>query len=109
MNSTIAMTEPRAAVAADVFSLWIDGRERPAKSGKTFERVNPFDGSIAARFANGGESDAWEAIAAARKAFDAGFWPRSTALARFQILMRAAQILASNASVLAWRMVLESC
>src|ERR1700682_6169858 len=109
------MGELRASGAArdgrtqpPAFGLWLDGRSRPAGSGAVFERRDPFDGSTAATFANGDDSDALAAIAIARAAFDAGPWPRSSARTRFQVLMRVARILSDNAKAMAERMVFES-
>jgi acyl-CoA reductase-like NAD-dependent aldehyde dehydrogenase len=109
------MGELRASGAArdgrtqpPAFGLWLDGRSRPAGSGAVFERRDPFDGSTAATFANGDDSDALAAIAIARAAFDTGPWPRSAARTRFQVLMRVARILSDNAKAMAERMVFES-
>ena len=106
--STVSSTARAANATAPAFGLWLNGKSRPAHSGASFERINPFDGSVAATFANGDESDANEAVQAARHAFDAGPWPRSAARTRYQVLMRFAQILSDNARVMAERMVLES-
>jgi acyl-CoA reductase-like NAD-dependent aldehyde dehydrogenase len=96
------------AVRTERFGLWIDGKSRRADSGATFERTSPFDGSVAARFANGNDRDATAAIEAARTAFDGGRWARSSARARYEVLRRAAQILADNANAVAERMARES-
>ncbi|GAA3942869.1 aldehyde dehydrogenase family protein [Microbacterium soli] len=90
------------------FELWIDGEFVPAKSGRTFERHNPYDGSLAAVFANAGEDDAQRAIDVAREAFDNGPWRRTSANERFQILSRAAQILRAREDEFARRMAVES-
>lgn len=106
--ATSGTSAPRADDSASVFGLWLGGRDRPAASGAAFERRNPFDGSVAGRFANACAADAEAAIAAARKAFDEGPWPRSSARTRHQVLTRAAQLVAANSAALAERMVLES-
>jgi acyl-CoA reductase-like NAD-dependent aldehyde dehydrogenase len=107
MNS---FTEPKFAAesAYASYALWIDGAARPAASGATFTRINPFDGSIAASFANGSEYDAEAAIVVARQAFDRGQWPRSSARSRYEVLMRGAELVAANADRLADRMATES-
>jgi acyl-CoA reductase-like NAD-dependent aldehyde dehydrogenase len=104
---TATLAAPRAEAAKD-HALWIAGRARPARSGAQFARVNPYDGSVAARFANADAADAEAAIAAARTAFDSGPWPRSAARARHQVLMRAAQLVAAHGAALAESMVRES-
>ncbi len=106
--SSASSSARKAGASAPAFGLWLNGKSRPAHSGASFERKNPFDGSVAATFANGGESDANEAIQAARQAFDTGPWPRSAARNRYQVLMRFAQLLSDNARAMAERMVLES-
>ena len=107
MNSSIEPIAASAPVQA-VFPLWIGGQQKLAQSGEIFVRHSPFDGSVAGSFANGGAADAVAAIDAARHAFDHGPWPRGTARSRYQVLARAAELLAANADRLAARMVLES-
>jgi len=93
---------------APAFGLWLNGASEKAASGETFQRLNPFDGSVAATLANGGEADARAAIETARRVFDSGVWSRRSARDRHEVLVRAAAILSDNAQVLADRMVLES-
>jgi len=102
------MRKPSARQAAPTFGLWINGETRPARSGAAFERINPFDGSIAGRFANADAADAEEAIAAARTAFDAGPWPRASARTRYEVLVRVAERLSAGQMEMAERMVEES-
>jgi len=106
--STVSSTARTASATTPAFGFWLNGKSRPAHSGASFERKNPFDGSVAATFANGDESDANDAVQAARDAFDTGPWPRSAARTRYQVLMRFAQVLSDNARAIAERMVLES-
>jgi len=58
------------------YLLYIDGAFTPSSSGHTFESINPFDQSVVARVARAGVEDAHRAVAAARRAFDDGPWPR---------------------------------
>lgn len=105
----LADTMPnRLRTAAPNFGFWLDGKGRGASSGAIFERISPFDGSVAGSYANGGATDAEAAIGIARRVFDAGAWPSSSARTRHQILMKAAEIVARNANTLAERMALES-
>src|SRR5271168_5345157 len=90
------------------FGLWIEGKSRPALRSGSFERSNPFDRSSAGTFANAQQEDAEEAIAAARRAFDDGPWPTSSARTRYEVLTRAAAQLDAHRQVFAERMVLES-
>jgi acyl-CoA reductase-like NAD-dependent aldehyde dehydrogenase len=90
------------------FENWVDGEASPAQSGRRFERINPFDGTIASSFANGDEREVELAISAARRAFDDGPWVTTAARTRFQILSRTAELVTQHAAQLAERMVLES-
>ena len=81
-------TRPAAGVL-DV-KLFIDGAYVDAVGGKTFESVNPATGDVIARVAEAGKADVDRAVAAARKAFDEGPWPRMTVAARSAILMKIA-------------------
>jgi acyl-CoA reductase-like NAD-dependent aldehyde dehydrogenase len=108
MDSSNGMRGGDAKLQAPAFDLWINGRRVPARSGRRFERASPFDGVLAATFADGDEADAQAAIAAARAAFDDGPWPRSAARTRFQVLMRVAELLERSAEAFIERMVRES-
>ena len=50
--------------------LLINGRWVPAKSGKTFETINPANEEVLALLAEGDKADVDEAVKAARKALD---------------------------------------
>ncbi len=81
------------------YGLFIDGTERPA--AKHSERANPGTGQVVARFARGSAEDAAEAIAAARREFDSGTWPRLSGAARSQFLHRLAGLMRRDAEKLA--------
>ena len=71
----------------------IDGAQVPASSGATRAIINPFDRTVIARVAEGDRDDAQAAIAAARRAFDHGEWPRTPGKERGALLLRlAAQV-----------------
>ncbi len=55
---------------------FIDGDFRPAKSGKTFESINPATGTVAAEVARGEAADIDDAVASCRAAFRSGVWSR---------------------------------
>ena len=95
-------------MSTKTFELWIDGRERAARSGATFQRTNPFDGAVAGTYAQGDDTDTAEAIASARRAFDEGPWPHSSARTKFTVLMRTAKLLQDNARAVAERMAIET-
>ena len=54
--------------------LLIDGELRPARSGATFETVNPATGAVLGVVADGSRQDLDDAIGAARRAFDGTAW-----------------------------------
>ena len=86
------LQEMRTLPAAGVLDvkLFIDGAYVDAQSGKTFESVNPATGEVIARVAEAGKADVDRAVAAARRAFDHGPWPRMAVAERAAILMKLA-------------------
>jgi len=78
----------------------IDGEERPAAEGRTFESVNPATEAAWARVARGSAADAAAAVAAARRAFDAGPWPRMAPAERGAALRRLADLIEEEAGSL---------
>ncbi|ADH70784.1 Betaine aldehyde dehydrogenase [Nocardiopsis dassonvillei] len=84
------LAEPGSATAT---SLYIDGRWRAAGNGRVREILNPADASVLTIVSEGGRADSEEAIAAARRAFDGGEWPRTPAGERGRVLDRIADLL----------------
>ncbi len=70
--------------------MYIAGQWAAARSGREREIINPFDQGVIARVAEGGREDAAAAVAAARRAFDAGDWPRTPAPERARLLLALA-------------------
>ena len=71
--------------ASDTFGLqqhYIDGDYRPSTSGVTFEVLDPTTNEPLAAAASGDAEDVDAAVAAARRAFDDGPWPRLKAAER---------------------------
>ncbi|NLT07063.1 MAG: aldehyde dehydrogenase [Solirubrobacterales bacterium] len=64
----------------------IDGEAVPSADGRTFESVDPHTGRVWARVAEGGAEDVRRAVAAARRAFDEGPWPRMSADERGKLM-----------------------
>jgi aldehyde dehydrogenase (NAD+) len=77
--------------------LLIDGRHVPAASGRTFESRNPATGELLATIAEGDSADIDRAVAAARRAFEDGPWPRFTPAGRQAVLLRLADLLDARA------------
>ena len=71
----------------------VGGEWQTAVSGATREILDPADGRPFAVVAECDEKDAELAVAAARRAFDAGEWPRTPAAGRAALLRRVADLL----------------
>jgi acyl-CoA reductase-like NAD-dependent aldehyde dehydrogenase len=89
------LSDPRLA-SKRVYRMLIDGNSVPAQSGETVSRESPgHRGKIVGEWPAGGKSDAELAIAAARRAFDTGPWPKMSGAERSTILHKvAAKVLA---------------
>lgn len=81
--------------------LLINGKFVDAASGKTFPTLDPRTGDVITHVAEGDAEDVDRAVAAARKAFDEGPWPRMTAYERSCILLRFADLLEKHIDDLA--------
>jgi len=79
----------------------INGQFVDAVSGKTFPTYDPRTGEVIAHIAEGDAEDINRAVAAARKAFDEGPWPRMTAYERSRILMRFADLVEKHSDEIA--------
>ncbi|KAF5185376.1 Aldehyde dehydrogenase [Thalictrum thalictroides] len=101
--STAVATEAPIAPNVEVAhtQLLIDGKLVDAASGKTFPTLDPRTGEVIAHVAEGDEEDINRAVAAARKAFDEGPWPKMTAYERSCIMFRMADIIEKNITELA--------
>ena len=81
--------------------LFIDGQFVPSKSGRTFATTNPATGQHLADLAEAGVEDVDAAVAAARKAFEGGAWPKMHARERGKLLIRIAERLMARADEVA--------
>lgn len=88
-------------VKVDETQLLINGKFVDAASGKTFPTLDPRTGEVIAHVAEGESEDVDRAVAAARKAFDEGPWPKMTAYERSRILLRFADLLEEHNDELA--------
>ena len=82
------------------FSLLIGGKAVGARSGRTFESLNPYTGAPWAVVPDGGPEDVEDAVAAARAALD-GEWGRATGFARAALMHRLADLVGEHAERLA--------
>ena len=81
--------------------LLIGGKWVAAKSGRTFESVNPANEEVLAIIAEGGQADIDDAVKAARKAFDEGKWPAMGPHQRTRLLLKIADLMEQHADELA--------
>jgi acyl-CoA reductase-like NAD-dependent aldehyde dehydrogenase len=79
--------------------LLINGKWVAAKSGKTFETINPANEEVLALAAEGEKADVDEAVKAARKALD-GKWSTISPHQRAQYLLRIADLVEKHADEL---------
>jgi aminomuconate-semialdehyde/2-hydroxymuconate-6-semialdehyde dehydrogenase len=77
--------------------LFINGEYIPAASGKTFPVLNPANNEVLVEIAEAGAEDVDRAVAAARKAFDEGPWPKMKTAERAKRLRRFAELLVKHA------------
>jgi acyl-CoA reductase-like NAD-dependent aldehyde dehydrogenase len=103
LESATAGIERRATIdflKGSPKKLLIDGKWVAAKSGKTFETVNPANEEVLALIAEGDKADVDEAVKAARKALE-GKWPSITPHQRSRYLLRIADLIDEHADQLA--------
>lgn len=79
----------------------INGQFVDAASGKTFPTYDPRTEGVIAHVAEGDAEDINRAVAAARKAFDEGPWPKMTPYERSRILLRFADLVEKHNDELA--------
>ncbi|MGH3631629.1 MAG: aldehyde dehydrogenase [Sciscionella sp.] len=84
----------------EFFGHIIDGQEIKSASGATFASVDPYTREQWAEVALGDATDTDRAVAAARRAFDSGPWPRMGHGERSQVLHRLADLLEAHADEL---------
>lgn len=85
----------------------LDGADEPG-SGAVFPVVSPRDGQILTEVADGGQAEVDAAVAAARRAFDSGPWPRLAPAERGRVLLRIADLLEEHRERLALTVTLET-
>lgn len=106
------MTEAGAAARPDTRITrpqlhYIDGAFVESRAGTTFETLSPTGNQPLAVVADGNAEDIASAVAAARRAFDEGPWPRMKATERAAVLRRIARAIREDASELVRLEVLD--
>ncbi|MEO6182717.1 MAG: aldehyde dehydrogenase family protein, partial [Verrucomicrobiota bacterium] len=87
-------------LSAQPLKMFIGGKWVEAKSGKTFETLDPGEGKLLAKIAAGDAADIDDAVKAAQKAFDKSGWATMPVNDRAVILHRLADLIDKNAEVL---------
>jgi aldehyde dehydrogenase (NAD+) len=83
-------TAATAASAPQTYRMFVDGEWVSARSGRTYSIPNPATEATIAEVPSAGVEDLERAIAAARRAFDEGPWPRTSPPERRRILLAIA-------------------
>ncbi|MBV2154839.1 aldehyde dehydrogenase [Kitasatospora sp. SUK 42] len=96
----------RAETLKPVGTHLIDGAEETGGGG-TFPVVSPRDGRVLAQVADAGAAEVDAAVAAARRAFDHGPWPRLSPAERGRVLLRFADLVEERRTELALTISLE--
>jgi phenylacetaldehyde dehydrogenase len=91
----------KARLASAPKRLFIDGEWREAESGETFDVLDPSSGAVIAKAAAGAARDIDLAVAAARRAFEGGAWPRLAHAERARLLFALADAVEAEADDLA--------
>ena len=96
-----AASEPATESGLVEFGHIIDGKEVQSTSGEVFTSIDPYTREPWAVFPLGSNAEADLAVAAARRAFDEGPWPRMTASERRTLLHRFADLIELHGEELA--------
>ena len=76
------------------YKMLIDGKWVEAADGEMFESMNPFTGKTWAMIPRGTKADADRAVAAAKKAFTSGEWPKLTATQLGHLMRKLGDLIA---------------
>jgi acyl-CoA reductase-like NAD-dependent aldehyde dehydrogenase len=99
--ATLEITPPGSQEGIREYRMLVDGEWVEARSGRTFESVNPYSGKVWATAPEAADEDVDLAVGAARRAFDSGPWGRMTGTERARLMRRLAALIADNAEALA--------
>lgn len=101
-STVAALEEPvTPPIKVKYTQLLIDGQFVDSASGKKFPTYDPRTGEVIANVAEGDAEDINRAVAAARKAFDEGPWPRMPAYERSRVILRFADLVEKHSDELA--------
>ena len=103
----IEQRDPSTRARFGLLQHYIDGAFHDGVCGTTFETLNPATNEVIAPVSHGRAEDVDLAVAAARRAFDEGPWPRLKATDRALVLRRIAALIRSHADEFIEREVLD--
>ncbi|KAE8615186.1 hypothetical protein XENTR_v10008436 [Xenopus tropicalis] len=83
------------------YQCFINGQFADADNGKTYDTINPTDGSVICKVAYCSVADVDKAVAAAKDAFENGEWGKMNARDRGRILYRLADLMEEHQEELA--------
>lgn len=98
------VTSPRPRVKPPAVKdrpMLIGGKWIDSQSGKTFPTINPATGETICHVAEGDKADIDLAVAAARRAFESGPWPKMNASERGRLLNKLADLMEKHIEELA--------
>lgn len=99
--TTATAPVPASAPKISQTQMLIDGEWRDSLSGATFATINPATEQRIAEVAAGDAADIDLAVAAARKAFESGDWPKMDARDRGKLMNRLADLIEQHLEELA--------
>ena len=76
--------------------IFVAGKWQPTISGETYQPINPANEEPLAAVGKGDERDIDAAVAAARKAFDEGPWPKMSPHERGRIVWKLGDLVQQN-------------
>ena len=103
----LSVLEQRDKLGVQPGQLFIDGTWADASDGGTWEQLNPATNEVVTTFAIGSVADVDRAVAAARRAFDEGPWPRLTAKERKKYFTRLITLITEHGDELNRLQILE--
>jgi gamma-glutamyl-gamma-aminobutyraldehyde dehydrogenase len=93
--------QQRAARQAFIDKALIGGHRVEARSGETFESVNPATRQVLAHVAACGEAEIDLAVSTARRTFESGSWSRAAPVERKKVLLRLSELMLAHREELA--------
>uniref|UniRef100_A0A3B3YX64 10-formyltetrahydrofolate dehydrogenase n=1 Tax=Poecilia mexicana TaxID=48701 RepID=A0A3B3YX64_9TELE len=83
------------------YQCFIDGKFEDAENGKSYDTINPTDGSVICKVSYASVADVDRAVAAAKEAFDSGPWGRMNPRDRGSLLYKLADLMEEHQEELA--------